>query len=91
MKTKDSMEGSTNQERIQSLIDYLYQMAPESGVAEISPVEEEFTTSELEQVQQEVDRILKPLEMDGIINIIDESIEKDYVLLSWEFNKDDED
>lgn len=90
MKIKDSMEGATNQERIQSLIDYLYQMAPESGVAEISPVEEEFTTSELEQVQQEVDRILKPLEMDGIINIIDESIEKDYVLLSWEFNKDED-
>lgn len=91
MKTKDSMEGATNQERVQSLIEYIYQIAPESGVVEISPVEEEFTPSELDQVHQEVDRILKPLEMDGIINIIDESIEKDYILLSWEFNKDTED
>lgn len=91
MKIKDSLEGATNQERVQSLIEYIYQIAPESGVAEISPVEEEFTPSELDQVHQEVDRILKPLEMDGIINIIDESIEKDYILLSWEFNKDTED
>lgn len=91
MKTKDSMEGATNQERVRSLIDYLYQTAPESGVVEISPVEEEFTSSELEQVHQEVDRVLKPLEMDGIINIIDESIEKDYILISWELNKDEED